>query len=72
LIDDHPGHKQDTAFYAAIITCWYAFDKWYAATDTTPAYAAAVLLHPGRRTAYLKNYWPKKWSGPAIRAAKAY
>jgi hypothetical protein len=31
-------------FTAAIMMCWYAFDKWFLATEETPVYAASLLL----------------------------
>jgi hypothetical protein len=30
-------------------------------TDLSPLYAAALILHPGRRTKYIEVNWPKKW-----------
>lgn len=60
----YKGHNHE--LHTAILASWYAFDKWYAAVDKTPIYAAAVLLHPQRRLHYFKEYWPKKWSKPAL------
>ncbi len=37
------------------------FDKYYLKTDLSPLYAAALILHPGRRTRYIEVNWPKKW-----------
>lgn len=61
---------KDTRFHAAVTTCWHAFNKWYESTDDTPYYAAAVLLHPGRRSAYMKSFWPRKWQAAALTRAR--
>lgn len=50
--------------------CWYAFDKWFLATEETPVYAAAVLLHPSRRLRYLQQHWPSRWYFDAERQAR--
>jgi hypothetical protein len=59
------AHHNNT-LHASVMTCWYAFEKWYEAIDHTPAYAAAVLLHPYRRLAHLNHYWLKKWVAPTL------
>jgi hypothetical protein len=60
LEESETAARYDKKLHAAIMTCWYAFDKWYEAIDHTPVYAAAVLLHPYRRLAHLNHYWPKE------------
>lgn len=57
-------------FIAAIMMCWYAFDKWFLATEETPVYAAAVLLHPSRRLRYLQQHWPAHWCDNAEKQAR--
>ncbi|KAJ9651976.1 hypothetical protein H2201_009247, partial [Coniosporium apollinis] len=52
---------------SSIRTGWYAFDKWYKKTDAVAAYAAALLLHPARRKAYINRQWLQKWRTPAIK-----
>lgn len=52
--------------HTAILNSWHAFDKWYAAVDHTPIYAAAVLLHPERRLQNFKQHWPSHWLKPAL------
>ena len=34
---------------------WYLLDKYYQKTNEAPLYAAALLLDPQRRAAYLKQ-----------------
>lgn len=53
----------------AIEMGWFVLDKYYTMTDEVPAFAAALLLDPPRRAAYLRKNWPKAWIKPAIDAA---
>jgi hypothetical protein len=41
------------AFYEAIITGWYAFDKYYSWIDQTGACSAAILLNPRLRKSHV-------------------
>ena len=45
-------------------------NKYYAKTDKSPLYIAALILHPSRRLDYIRAHWPKKFQEPAIRAMK--
>lgn len=42
----------------AIEMGWFILDKYYNKTDEVPVYAAAILLDPSRRAAYLQKNWP--------------
>jgi hypothetical protein len=55
---------------AAINTSWIAFNKYYELSDDVPVHAAAVLLHPGYRKAYMDKVWKKRWIKPGIERAK--
>jgi hypothetical protein len=48
---------------------WFLIDKYYSKTDKAPAYAAAILLDPSRRAAYLRQNWPAEWYLPALHRA---
>jgi hypothetical protein len=48
---------------------WFVLEKYYSMTDNVLVYAAAILLDPSRRGAYLKKNWPAEWYEPAIEAA---
>jgi hAT family C-terminal dimerisation region len=37
------------------------FDDYYRKTDNSPLYAAALILHPNRRTKYAKIWWKKDY-----------
>jgi hypothetical protein len=60
------------AILTAITNCWYAFDKYYDKVDETPAYAAAILLHPSRRLAYLEKAWKKQWVKSSTKLVKEF
>lgn len=49
---------------------WFVLDKYYTLTDDIPVYAAALLLNPSCRLAYLKKNWPEAWHENAINAAR--
>ena len=53
----------------AIEMDWFILDKYYNMTEDVPIYAAALLLDPCRRAAYLRKNWPDTWVKPAIEAA---
>lgn len=36
LEESEAAARQDSKLHTAIMTCWYAFDKWYEAIDHTP------------------------------------
>lgn len=63
-------HANNPDLLGSITTAWYAFDKYYDLTDTTPLYAAALLLHPAYRKAYLDEHWRRSWIGPAVENAR--
>lgn len=54
----------------AINMGWYVLSKYYGLTDEAPVYAAALLLDPSKRSAYIKKNWTRSWIAPAI--DKAY
>ena len=39
-------------------------------TEDTPVYAAALVLHPARRTQYIRKNWKKEWQRPGINSVK--
>jgi hypothetical protein len=55
----------------AIQTSRFALNKWQAINNYTPAYAAALLLHPSYREVYINQQWPPSWRAPAITAIRA-
>lgn len=53
-----------------MLTSWYVFDKYYKLSDESPAYAAALILHPSRREAYIQKNWPKSWQKKVFNSVK--
>ena len=44
-------------FKTSINQAWAVLNKYYRLTDLTPAYRAAVVLHPQFKMAYFKKHW---------------
>lgn len=59
----------DPRMVRAIDMGWFVLDKYYSKTEEAPVYAAALLLDPSRRAAYIRKNWPASWTEPAIDAA---
>jgi hypothetical protein len=49
---------------------WFVLDKYYTLSGDTPAYAAALLLDPSKRSKYIERNWDKSWHAPAIDGAR--
>ncbi|PCD22033.1 hypothetical protein AU210_010943 [Fusarium oxysporum f. sp. radicis-cucumerinum] len=54
-------HSGNATLRSCIAASWAVFDKYYQLTDESPAYGAAIILHPSRRVAHIKKNWPKSW-----------
>ncbi|EXL66684.1 hypothetical protein FOPG_17165 [Fusarium oxysporum f. sp. conglutinans race 2 54008] len=48
---------------------WFILDIYYALVESTPVYAAAMLLDPSKRKHYLLQNWPEEWHQKTIDAA---
>lgn len=44
---------------------WAKLDKYYCLTDESPAYVAAIVLHPSHKWHYVQENWRKDWVEPA-------
>lgn len=64
------NHADDKEFSSRIQKGWEAFDKYYSKTDDCPLYAAALILHPSRRTKYIRANWKAKWQKPVLKKVK--
>ncbi|RKK83885.1 hypothetical protein BFJ68_g17402 [Fusarium oxysporum] len=40
---------------------WAKLDKYYRLTDESPAYIAAIVLHPSHKWHYIQENWKKEW-----------
>ena len=45
---------------------WFVLNKYYALTDNTPVYAAALLLDPSKRLKYIQHNWDIGWINSAV------
>ena len=59
-------HVANPHLLSAVRTGWYTFDKYYSLTDKVTAHAAALLLAPHRRKAYLYGKELEEWIPRAI------
>lgn len=70
ILDSKKTYEYAPAMTTAINTAWFAFDKYYSLIDRTSAYAAALLLHPGHRKAYIDAVWKPQWIRNGLGRAK--
>lgn len=40
---------------------WAKLDKYYRLTDESPAYVAAIVLHPSHKWHYIQENWKEEW-----------
>ncbi|KAG7001073.1 hypothetical protein FOFC_02927 [Fusarium oxysporum] len=59
-------HSGNATLRSCVAASWAVFDKYYQLTDESPAYGAAIILHPSRRVAHIKKNWPKSWHKPVL------
>jgi hypothetical protein len=55
------GPEKDLHMVHCIEMGWFILDKYYALVESTPVYAAAMLLDPSKRKHYLLQNWPEEW-----------
>ncbi|ODA78133.1 hypothetical protein RJ55_06737 [Drechmeria coniospora] len=65
-------HSDNQSLRSCIAASWAIFDKYYQLTDESPAYGAAMMLHPSRRMAHIKKNWRKPWHKPVLDGVKKY
>ncbi|KID82045.1 transposase [Metarhizium guizhouense ARSEF 977] len=63
------GPEKDLHMVHSIEMGWFILDKYYALVESTPAYAAAMLLDPSKRKHYLLQNWPEEGHQKTIDAA---
>jgi hypothetical protein len=68
--DNERKFTSKAALLAAINTSYIACNKYYELSDDVLVHAAAVLLHPGYRKAYMDKVWKKRWVKPGIGRVK--
>jgi hypothetical protein len=50
-------YKDDPTFTTMFNSGWKKMNKYYELSDKTPAYVAAIVLHPGRKWKYIEKNW---------------
>jgi hypothetical protein len=65
-------YKANHTLRSCIAASWAVFDKYYQLTDESPAYGAAMILHPSRRMAHIRKNWPRSWHKPVLDTVKTY
>ncbi|KAJ2972747.1 hypothetical protein NQ176_g6977 [Zarea fungicola] len=65
-------HHDNAPLRSCIAASWAVFDKYYQLTDESPAYGAAMLLHPSRRMAHVEKNWPKSWHKAVLAGVVKY
>jgi hAT family C-terminal dimerisation region len=65
-------YKDNHPLRSCIAASWAIFDKYYQLTDESPAYGAAMILHPSRRSAHVKKNWPKTWHKGVFDGVRRY
>ena len=55
---------------AMINSRWQKMNKWYAVTNDSPVYAAAIVLHPSMKWGYIELKWRKDWIKPTKKKVK--
>ncbi|GAB7336404.1 hypothetical protein MBLNU13_g09122t1 [Cladosporium sp. NU13] len=64
-------YRSNPELLQSLMTCWYAFDKYYKLIDQSAAYVTAILLHPNKRKNYLTAAWEQRWVQEGIQRARA-
>lgn len=63
-------HSEDIQMIKAVEMGWFVLNKYYTMSEDVPVYAAALLLDPSRRLAYIRQNWPESWHESALSAAQ--
>ncbi|EXK23764.1 hypothetical protein FOMG_19475 [Fusarium oxysporum f. sp. melonis 26406] len=48
-------HSSNATLRSCVAASWAVFDKYYQLTDESPAYGAAIILHPSRRVEWYQE-----------------
>ncbi|CEJ82383.1 Putative Transposase-like protein [[Torrubiella] hemipterigena] len=55
-------HRDDPIMAPMYNSGWAKLDKYYCLTDESPAYVAAIVLHPSHKWHYIHENWKKEWA----------
>jgi hypothetical protein len=65
-------YQGDKYIATACNSGWAKLDKYYSKTSDSPAYAAAVLLHPSNKWQEIENSWCLEWIPSAKSMVKQF
>ena len=54
-------YQDDPTFASMFNSGWAKMDKYYKLSDKTPAYVAAIVLHPSRKWRWIEKHWKPEW-----------
>jgi hypothetical protein len=54
-------YKDDRIMAPLYQNGWEKMMKYYRLTDESPAYTAAIVLHPGYKWQYIQDTWEPEW-----------
>ncbi|EXU94852.1 hAT family dimerization domain protein [Metarhizium robertsii] len=55
------AHVDDPMMGPMYNSGWAKLDKYYRLTDESPAYVAAIVLHPSHKWHYIEENWKREW-----------
>jgi len=58
-------HEGDPLMSSMYNSGWAKLDKYYRLTDESPAYVAAIVLHPSHKWHYIEKSWEEEWIEPS-------
>src|SRR5436190_7969084 len=58
--------RSNPALFKRVKASWIVFDKYYQKIYRIPVYVAALVLHPARKTQYIRKNWKKEWQKPGL------
>ncbi|KJZ73349.1 hypothetical protein HIM_07353 [Hirsutella minnesotensis 3608] len=56
------AHIDDPIMAPMYNSGWAKMDKYYCLADESPAYVAAIVLHPSHKWHYIHENWKKEWA----------
>jgi hypothetical protein len=63
-------YMEDDVLKNMVNSGWQKMEKYYSKTDESPAYAAAIILHPTRKIECIDQFWRPSWHEKAKNAVR--
>jgi hAT family C-terminal dimerisation region/BED zinc finger len=65
-------YKDDPTFASMFNSGWKKMNKYYELSDKSPAYVAAIILHPSRKWRWIEKHWKPEWIPSAKQKMKTF